>query len=129
MNRSLRRFVALFAAAVLAFAQLAVSAYACPAGRSGQDSPVAASETRALSDCEEGECAQPALCHSHCQQLAQSLDRAEVPGIAPITVTGFTPALVDKSPISRPARRDLRAHLLARSTEPPLTIRNCCFRI
>ncbi len=112
MNRSLRRFAALFLAATLAFAQLAVSAYACPVG-SPMTSSASAAEVSAPGCPDLGNAN---LCAEHCAYGSVSSDTPSValPGLdlAPL------PWRVAASPVSA-LPRAMRDWRLARSMHPP----------
>ncbi len=105
--RKTHRIVAvLVALASIAFAQLAIAAHAC--GAASDDAP-------------------GVLCHAHCQQESQSLDKPPVPVVPAISPSGLVlpaPSLPDA--VSRSA--DLPG-LFARTTAPPDAIRYCRFRI
>jgi hypothetical protein len=78
MTRLFRRIAALAAIAALAFAQLAVSAYACPPGMPGGGMDM----TPAMAD----ECAElptPNLCQGHCEYGASSIQTTSQPAIVP----------------------------------------------
>jgi hypothetical protein len=79
MTRLFRRVAACFAIAALAFAQLAVSAYACPASAAGQT--VGASASTTSDDCEG--IANRNLCEQHCEYGASSVQSSTVVVLAP----------------------------------------------
>ena len=70
---------------------------------------------------------QPGLCHAHCQASQQSADTYELP---PLVALSALPALFIV-PITVPvyAGSQLQSPHLERMTDPPIAIRNCCFRI
>ena len=106
LRKAHRIAAALLALGCIAFAQLAIAAHSC--GGSMDDSPIA-------------------LCHAHCQQGSQSLDKPDVPAVPPAALSGF--ALPAPAPVEfQPRSADLPG-LFARTTAPPIAIRNCCFRI
>ena len=120
MPRTFRKLTGWIAVAAMLFAQLAVAAYACPAVSPGKV-PVTAS---AQAPCESMDMDQANLCRKHCHDAERSQG-------APAPVVGFIPGFVVRldvhirsastSPAPPPA--------LFHATAPPLTIRNCCFRI
>jgi len=123
MTRTLRRLAAMSALAALVFAQLAVSAYACP---KGMDGPVRAQAPAVAptESCPDG--MNPNLCESHCQYGSSSVathamaftapDLAHLPWSAAVVTT--------ESPVLRaPHWR------IARSTAPPFTARLTPLRI
>jgi len=107
--------------------QLAVSAYSCPM-QQGQSTYATESEVQG-DPCLDSIDAAESLCIYHCQQGKQSLDKPQAPAVPPLIATGFTKALADTHFVASPAPWVQRPHLLARETEPPLSIRNCCLRI
>ena len=129
MNRFTRKLVSLLAIFAVVTAQLAVSAYACPMQFMGMDEAVAetgalaAGATDAISLLPDA--VSPALCQKHCEQGQQNVNDAPQP-LAHVSVAAVfivTP-LIDKStPATAPTP------FLLHATSPPLSIRNCCFRI
>jgi hypothetical protein len=112
------------------FMQLAVAAHACPdinsapsmsahAGMEGMDGCLEADDAGAMS----------ALCDNHCQPDSQSLNKPPLPDVSPFLAI----ALVSSGVVTA-ISTDLsltRADQLfsTRINAPPLSIRNCCFRI
>ena len=129
-NRRTRFTTALFALISLLFMQLAVAGYVCP-GTASKVAEVAAMAEAGM-PCAESmtldmDEAQPNLCQAHCQTGQQTADKYELP--SPIAIgalpADFTlPAIV---PVLSGA--PLQAPHLMRTTAPPVTIRNCCFRL
>jgi hypothetical protein len=78
MTRLARRITACFAIAALAFAQLAVSAYACP-----MDMPDAMHQAGVTSANGCDRPATPNLCERHCDYGASSVQSSPAPAIAP----------------------------------------------
>jgi hypothetical protein len=122
MNRVWQRLAAYLGILALLFAQLAVSAYACP--MTSADKAAATSSTVA-SPCDQLDQAEPNLCDKHCNDSAQS--QAAVPCIHGAFVPGFIAVVGLSSPPALPASAGNPA--LHHATSPPATIRNCCFRI
>ena len=123
--RSISVWIALFA---LVFAQLALAAHAC--AFAGQAMPSGeASTIVSASDCCEDVNADSSLCHTHCNQDGQALEKPDPLSIPLAASSGFAVAAhpVDFGVGSVPTLR--RAPFLERSIEPRITIRNCCFRI
>ena len=129
-DRRIRLTTVLFALLSLLFMQLAVASYVCP----GAISKVA--ETAAMADasmpCAESmplhmDDEQPGLCHAHCQAGQASVDKHESPPPAPIgaLLPDFTIPVIIKAFSEAP----LQAPHLQRTTAPPISIRNCCFRL
>lgn len=112
------------------FMQLATAAYACPrldvAGNGW--TPPTAPASPMHEGCDKVDSAYPNLCQQHCQAGNQSFDSGVllIPAPAPARTLEITlpdPAAVVDSRIA------LSRELLARCNSPPLTLRNCCFRI
>lgn len=127
MNRFTCKWVSLLGIAAVLFAQFVVSAYACPLQFMGLDPAQAVFNTADTAPCENG--LEPsALCQKHCQDEQQNVkDTAQPPqfiSVAPAFVVVMTP--VDQHTPAAP-RRQLPT--LRHATSPPLSIRNCCFRI
>lgn len=102
------------------FAQLAVSAYACPADQSSPES------MQAGQPCANMDPDLPGLCQLHCeggQQIVKTGPDLPLIGIfMPVTgvvLTGILP----------PPVRALAAPSLEYASPPPLAILHCCFRI
>ena len=122
--RRYTRHVCCLVCACLLFMQLAVSAYACP----NQEIPKGSVSTVMHApdmgeDCQMLDPASPNLCLQHCQAGSQLPDGSVIAIAAPGPI-----AMLDFAFPPRPAlvfTRALRAH----TTAPPLTVRNCCFRI
>lgn len=120
----------LFALVSLLSMQLAVAGYVCPG--SGSKIAEAAAMAEAGMPCAESmplsmDDQQPNLCHAHCQAGQQSADKYHSP--APIAL-GALPAdfsLQVAVPVFSEA--PLQAPHLQRTTAPPVSIRNCCFRL
>ncbi len=111
-------WLAIFA---LLFAQLAVAAYVCP-----QVAPPSASVamTHANTPCEQLDVALSNLCQKHCHDAEQSQAAAPLPpAFAPSFVVHIEPSALE-IPLAR-----IEQHALLHVHSPPLTIRNCCFRI
>jgi hypothetical protein len=123
------RFITvLVALASLLFMQLALAGYSCPgveskvqeaAAMAEAGMPCAASMSMSVDD------EQPGLCHAHCVAGQQASDNhpLQVPAVA--LSAGLDVERICVEPAIRSAPQ---ATLLARSTAPPLTIRNCCLR-
>jgi len=134
MFRRLRLPGALIALLGMLFMQLALAAYACPDESSSTVQTSAAQMLsmpmdEAMPGCGELDVEQPGLCHAHAQVGSQSMDRADAPQVQPFVALGFTQTIrtTDLSCLSTNPR--LLDDLIARTTAPPLAIRNCCFRI
>jgi len=113
----------------LLFAQVSIAAYACPVTeRAAEIAKMAqagmpCAEAMAAAPADEGE---PALCHAHCQSAHPSADHFQ-PGV-PASVEDFGAVLaVAPAPAGPRARAPLDGP--RRDGGPPLSIRNCCFRI
>lgn len=72
---------------------------------------------------------QPSLCHAHAQVGNQSLDKPDAPQVQTFVAGAYVFALVwVDSLVPAPPNRPIQP-LLNNSGAPPLSIRNCCFRI
>lgn len=126
MKRVYSRAVSLFAIVALLFSQLAVSAYACPMlaeSMRARDVVIDAS----ASSCDETDMGQPSLCQKHCENGQQNVNDAG----SPLASVALAPAFVVSLPIvPSPVVRSATLYpSLVHATSPPLSIRNCCFRI
>lgn len=130
VRRRHRLVTVLFALVSLLFMQLAVAGYACPVDAAGEPRAVAvtvagmpcADQMSSVMDSE-----QPGLCHAHCQSAQQTVDKPQsaTPVVAMAASVSYT---IEPAPLALP-RRAAPAPLLLRPTEPPLAVRNCCFRL
>lgn len=135
LSRQSRVFAAMLALVSILFTQLAVAGYLCPSMQIAHDMELLAASTamtdhHGMSGCKEMDTTdQSVTCHQHNQTGNQSLDKPEVPNVSPFIATMLVQTV---SRFDRPAQfvnppvADL---LLTRATAPPLSIRNCCFRI
>jgi hypothetical protein len=135
MLRNCRRrlITVLFTLCSLLFMQLAVAAYACPGigakvaqvasatAMAEAGMPCAESMTLAMDD------EQPHLCQAHCQAESQSAEKSQLLSLLAVDALPSAPALQIALPTLVVA--PLQAPHLQRSTAPPLSIRNCCFRL
>lgn len=124
LTRPSRFLAALVTLFCLLFTQLAVAAYACP----GAGAMTAAASSGSMPDCTDMEMPQLMLCAAHCEAGHQSLDTPGTPHVQPFVAAALAVVLSGDSrqyalAAAPPTDR------LTRSTAPPLTIRNCCFRI
>jgi hypothetical protein len=123
--RFTRKLAACICLSALVFAQLAVSAYACPALAQTMEAAQQANTT--APPCHDMDMDQPALCQVHCQDGLQNINDTQ-PASA---LLGFVPGLIVT--IDSASLKHLQlppaSPLLLRSTSPPLSVRNCCFRI
>ncbi|MDP3841548.1 MAG: hypothetical protein Q8Q81_02985 [Oxalobacteraceae bacterium] len=129
------RFVATLLALIsVLFTQLAVAGYVCPSMEIGQAiGSIAASavpiDHHAVGGCEGGESAKTELCQHQSQVSKQSLDKPELPHVSPFMATMLVQAVSHADSGFRSIDRPAEANFLTRTTAPPLSIRNCCFRI
>lgn len=133
LSRQSRFAVAIVAMFSILFMQLAVAGYACP-DPALPDIKASVmvqnySEHDGMAGCEGMDAEQPGLCHAHGQIGDQSLDKPGVPVLQPLFSASIAPVFRDlnstRSAVSVPSDRVF----LVRTTAPPLSIRNCCFRI
>jgi hypothetical protein len=134
-SRPSRSITVLIMLGGMLFAQLAVAGYVCPSlgmAPSGGAAAMVMDDDQAISmtGCESRDKAQPNLCQAQDQSNNQSLDKPVTPHVFPFLPAALTlvfrniKVLGDSSTIEPSG-----SLLLARSTAPPLSIRNCCFRI
>lgn len=124
-SRAIAAFATLFC---LLFSQLAVAAYACPGLAPAQ----AAIMAGGMSGCPDMDMKmdkeQPGLCKAHCEAGQQTLDTAGLAQVPPFMPAALSAVLGERiATMPQVAAQD--ADRLSRSTAPPLSIRNCCFRI
>lgn len=82
-----------------------------------------------MPDCDEMDTDQRNLCHAHAQTGKQSLDKPGLPLVPPFTAAALTLVFQDIQVVYNPRVIQPDLLLLTRATAPPLSIRNCCFRI
>lgn len=134
LARKSRFVTALFALVSVLFMQLALAAYACPSLRTDQAVAISATSPAAghegLVGCESiVDLEQLSLCQAHAQYGSQSLDKPAMPDLAPSVTVVLVPAIKAPDPASRRLNNSADASWLMRGISPPLSIRNCCFRI
>lgn len=122
-------FIALFS---MLFMQLAVAGYVCPQPEviDGHGSAsVVEHVAEAGSDCLGLDTEQRNLCQAEATYGNQSADNGSGLSVAPFTAA--TVMFVVRELKAEPpyVERNVSAPLLARVTAPPVSIRNCCFRI
>ena len=147
MTRQCLRMVCRALIGVVLFAQLAVSAYACPglsssasmkmqmasaaASDGGSTDPAMATADRQAPDCEN--MAGPMdpdfanLCAEHCHHGQQS-DQAATLTVPAAVLTALYISPVASEPLIAPRHAAAAASALA-AASPPLAILHCCFRI
>ena len=123
MNRVTRKLVSLLSIVAVVFAQLAVSAYACPMEFAALDETVGVPETNSSGR----DASAPALCQKHCENAQQNVNDIPQPLVGVSLAPAFVVTLAIDRATSLPAKAP--ASSLLHATSPPLSIRNCCFRI
>ncbi|HWW72798.1 MAG TPA: hypothetical protein VN089_22880 [Duganella sp.] len=125
-SRALAAIIMLFS---LLFAQLAVSAYACPVV--GKPRMLEAASMANMPGCTDTgmDKSSAALCAAHCDTGHQSADTSGTPVVQPFVPCNLEVVLprVERAPPSLAS--SLESVPLTRATAPPLAIRHCCFRI
>ncbi|WP_211467163.1 hypothetical protein [Collimonas silvisoli] len=132
LSRPSRLIAALIVLVSMLFMQLAVAGYACPSlniGQVGESASMAMDGEQAMSGCAGADKAQPSLCHANDQAGNQSLDKPPMPHVQPFMAAALTLVFHDIEVVDHSTDAQPNSLLLARSTAPPLSIRNCCFRI
>ena len=131
-NRHKRFAIVLFALVNLLFMQLAVAAYVCPVGLSGEARTEMADMKAAGMPCAETmaqapDDAQPGLCAAHCKADQQTSDKPGLPALAALAgPANDYPLLRVNLPSQAPP---LQSPLLARAGAPSVAVRHCCFRL
>ncbi|MDB5765895.1 MAG: silD [Collimonas fungivorans] len=134
LSRPSRIIAALLVLVSVLFMQLAVAGYACPSYAISQDSeqssePMAMDGGQEMAGCAGADKAQPSLCHANDQAGNQSLDKPQLPHVQPFMAAALTLVFQHVEAIDNSTDVLPNSLLLARTTAPPLSIRNCCFRI
>ncbi|HEY6862755.1 MAG TPA: hypothetical protein VI319_02555 [Burkholderiales bacterium] len=129
MSRRTRPFAALFAIVALLFAQAMAAVHACDV-LAPEKAPVTASAPAQAGDdcCDHDTLPADPACGNHCQQGNQAPDRVQ-PTVAPLLALGFMMTSVAIAPAPVASHPATAAPDLERDTQPPISIRNCCFRI
>lgn len=117
-------FIAIIA---MLFTQLAGSAYACPMQNGGVTAQMQMADN-ADATRDDRDMAQPAMCQHHCQ------DGQQINNDSPLdpSALAFVPVLVVSLTVAATTTFEtsiVAAPSLHHATSPPLSIRNCCFRI
>ena len=132
-RRRTRLIAACISIATMLFMQLAVAAYTCPGLNIGlANEHVALSNdagSSVMPGCDGMDMEQPNLCHAYAQAGNQSLDKPELPQVQPWVPGGLILTWQFVEPSLRPLDARADSLPLTRTTAPPLSIRNCCFRI
>lgn len=135
LSRPSRLIAALITLISMLFMQLAVAGYACPSfkavppGDESMSMPMDGGSDQAMTGCIGGDQLQPALCHAQDQNSNQSLDKPATPHVSPFLASTLTLVFRNIVSTENSTNQPPNTHLLTRSTTPPLSIRNCCFRI
>ena len=132
MNSALRRLLSRLLIAAILFAQLAVSAYACPSMlTSGVDASTITTADSVPMDCDQMagmlDPAAPSLCAAHCHNHEQSAGHADSPMLPPALFATLY-WLFTQTPIE-PVSEAPEASVLHAALPPPHAILHCCFRI
>ncbi|MES2160261.1 MAG: hypothetical protein V4476_03805 [Pseudomonadota bacterium] len=134
LSRSSKTYAALLVLVSILFMQFAVAAYACPGVpvrpevQPGRFSD-ATGDHQHMAGCRDRAAAPSPLCHAHCQPDGQSLDRPIHPDVVPFVATQLVASLVHHAVHYRTVALVDNDGSLLRTTAPPATVRNCCFRI
>ncbi|WP_283444063.1 hypothetical protein [Noviherbaspirillum suwonense] len=129
-SRVIAAFVALIS---MLFMQLAVAGYACPTLERGTTHEIREAAMEMASDsltpCQGMDQEQPSLCHASEQAGKLSLDKPHSPPAAVFVPTALIATLHPSGLPNLSSSQWQEPFSLARSTAPPLSIQNCCFRI
>lgn len=129
------RFVATLLALIsVLFTQLAVAGYVCPSMEIAQAiesiaTPAAAIDHHDMAGCDGIAVEKPVLCQHQSQVSKQSLDKPELPHVSPFMATMLVQAVSHADSSYQSVTAPAENRLLTRTTAPPLSIWNCCFRI
>lgn len=124
VSRIFRRCAALAAIGALLFTTLSVAAYACPMAAGAGSAPLTTP-----AGCSDQDADQPNLCKEHCA-ASQQLTAQAVSDLPPLPlVHGLMATLFVAASASPFATHVAASSPLSRTTSPPFTIRNCCFRL
>jgi hypothetical protein len=131
LTRPSRVAAAILALFSMLFMQLAIAAYACPGmmPMSGQMDMSAMSADQNMEHCKGMDLKAPSLCYAHDQAGNQSLDKPGTPQIQPFTAIGLALPMVSVPYTAAQSQSVVKSVVLARTTAPPISIRNCCFRV
>lgn len=123
------RFITAFIVLIsVLFMQLAVAAHACPDRQIAQAMVTAHGDGHHHAACCEGDGAS-ALCETHCAPDSVSLDKAATPDVPPFVAIPLRSAGLDTVRPADPGPPPAVDPFSTRIKAPPLSIRNCCFRI
>ncbi len=128
MRRRRFRFITvLIALASLLFAQLATAVYACPTQATAPaEMSMQMPDMQDMPGCPEANKHSSALCHAHCQDAAKSFEKAQMPSLAMVQAASLIFFALASPPLVQPSQ--VFPPQFERATDPPLAIRNCCFR-
>lgn len=107
--------------------QLALAAYVCPGTAQGGAAMMAAD----MPGCDGMDSAQTALCQAHAQDQSnkQTLDKADLPPVAPFIPGPLIQTLLPVAVFSASLYSAYLVESPPHSAAPPLAILHCCFRI
>jgi hypothetical protein len=129
LSRAHRFVAALIAVVSLLFAQLALASYVCPVTAAPAMTVMADDGMQEMTDCTGMDMQQPSLCHAHSHAGHQSLDKPDLPQVAPFVAIGPVLTVLPPDTLLPAAAAPSDDTFLTRATAPPLAIRHCCFRI
>jgi hypothetical protein len=122
MKRLPRALTAAVTVIALLFTQLALAALPC-AG-----SMLETGNAQPMPGCDQVDSQSMPLCHHHCGQAAQSLDKPAAPLVAPAPLVGLVALSVSTPSMSR-SQGPAFLGLPSRATHPPAPPPNTCLRI
>ncbi len=123
---------AVLALVSMLFMQLSLAGYVCPkvSGVAPASQVMATSSMAAdMPECAEADKTQPSLCQASAHTVQQSLDKHELPQIEPFAPTTIFLVLVHVVVSLPKSSFELTTVRQSGAPPPPLSIRNCCFRI
>lgn len=134
LPRPVRIITAFLALVALLFVQLAVAGHSCDVlGNAHQFANITVAADKSahhcMTDCTGTGGEERSVCEKHCNPGDNSLDRPALPDLVASIPATLVFHVVDAYLPVQSATWRSDAFFLTRSVEPPLSVRNCCFRI
>jgi hypothetical protein len=131
MRLNLRRWLLSSLVVAILFAQVAVSAHACPMNGAPQGAADAASAA-AMPCAEMGmalDSEAPGLCQQHCQygNTQQTADPAQALTLPPVVLA--LAFVLEPAPPAGVSARAWAVHAIQRDSAPPHSVLHCCYRL
>ena len=131
LSRQFRSVAALIALIGVLFTQLVIVAFVCPSMQFSHslEAVVTFDVTASASHppgCDQTDTEPSVPCHTVAS--SQSLDKPELPQVAPFLAVTLVAAIADGNAPPRYSAVSIPP-VLTRTTAPPLSVQNCCFQI